>query len=203
MEIKICGIRRAEDIEIINKYRPEYIGFIFADTRRYVSPEFAGKLRQKLNGDTKAVGVFVNAPLKTVRETVKTAGLDVVQLHGDEDSEYIASLSGVCEIWKAIRVRDGEYIPDVLGVSRILLDKYVSREYGGTGETFDWSRVGTIKTDKPLVLAGGLTRKNVRRGIEIFRPVCVDVSSAVETDGFKDEIKIKEFIETVRNEKNE
>ncbi len=203
MEIKICGIRRAEDIEIVNKYRPEYIGFIFADTRRYVSPELAGKLRQKLNGDTKAVGVFVNAPLKTVRETVKTAGLDVVQLHGEEDDEYIASLGGVCEIWKAIRVRDGDDIPDVSGVSRILLDKYVPREYGGTGKTFDWSRVGTIKTDKPLVLAGGLTKENVLRGIKIFKPVCVDVSSAVETEGFKDEIKIKEFIETVRNEKNE
>lgn len=203
MEIKICGIRRAEDIEIINKYRPEYIGFIFADTRRYVSPELAGKLRQKLNGDTKAVGVFVNAPAKTVRETVKVAGLDVVQLHGDEDMEYIASLGGVCEIWKAVRVRDGGDIPDVSGASRILLDKYAPREYGGTGKTFDWARVGTIKTDKPLVLAGGLTKENVLRGIKIFKPVCVDVSSAVETDGFKDETKIKEFIETVRNEKNE
>lgn len=203
MEIKVCGIRRFEDIEIINKYRPDYIGFIFADTKRYVSPELAGELSKKLNRDTKTVGVFVNAPLETVKGTVKTAGLDVVQLHGGEDEEYIASLGGVCEIWKAVRVRDGEDIHDVKGVSRILLDKYVENEYGGTGKRFDWSRMGKIMTDKPLILAGGLTKENVRRGIKIFNPVCVDVSSAVETDGFKDEIKIREFIETVRNEKNE
>ncbi len=199
MEIKICGIRRAEDIKIVNKYRPEYIGFIFADTRRYVSPELAGKLRRQLNGDTKAVGVFVNAPVNTVRETVKTAGLDVVQLHGDEDREYIASLDGICEIWKAVRVRDGADIPDVDGAERILLDKYTDKEYGGSGTAFDWSSVGEIKTKKPLILAGGLNKENVKRGIEIFNPVCVDVSSSVETNGFKDEDKIREFIYNVRN----
>lgn len=203
MEIKICGIRRFEDIEIVNKYRPEYIGFIFADTKRYVSPELAKELSEKLNGDIKTVGVFVNAPIDTVIGTVKTAELDVVQLHGDEDSEYIAALGGICEVWKAVRVRDGDDIEDVAGVSRILLDKYAPDALGGTGERFDWSRVGTVKTDKPIVLAGGLDKENVRTGIEIFNPVCVDVSSAVETDGYKDEIKVKEFIEAVRNEKNE
>lgn len=203
MEIKICGIRRFEDVEIVNKYRPEYIGFIFADTKRYVSPGFARELSDKLNRDIKTVGVFVNAPIDFVRGTVKTAGLDVVQLHGEEDDEYIASLGGICEIWKAVRVRDGEDIENVAGVSRILLDKYASDAYGGTGERFDWSRIGALKTDKPIVLAGGLNKENVRTGIEIFNPVCVDVSSAVETDGFKDEMKVKEFIEAVRNEKNE
>lgn len=203
MEIKICGIRRFEDIEIVNKYRPEYIGYIFADTKRYVSPELAKELSEKLSGDIKTVGVFVNAPIDVVMGTVKTAGLDVVQLHGEEDSEYIESLGGICEVWKAVRVRDGDDIEDVAGVSRILLDKYAPNAYGGTGERFDWSRMGTVKTDKPIVLAGGLNKKNVRTGMEIFNPVCVDVSSAVETDGFKDEIKVKEFIETVRNEKNE
>lgn len=203
MEIKICGIRRFEDVEIVNKYRPEYIGFIFADTKRYVSPELARELSDKLSGDIKTVGVFVNAPIDFVLGTVKTAGLDIVQLHGEEDSEYIKSLGGICEVWKAVRVRDGDDIEDVTGVSRILLDKYVSDAYGGTGERFDWSCVGTLKTDKPIVLAGGLNKENVRTGIEIFNPVCVDVSSAVETDGFKDEMKVKEFIEAVRNEKNE
>lgn len=203
MEIKVCGIRRKEDIEIINKYRPEYIGFIFADTRRYVSPEAAGELRRKLRGDIKTVGVFVNAPPETVRKTVKTVGLDVVQLHGDEDGDYITALGNVCELWKALRVRGGEDIPGIDGVSRILLDKYDQNEYGGTGKCFDWTRSGTIKSDKPIVLAGGLTKENVLQGIRLFNPVCVDVSSAVETDGFKDERKIREFIETVRNEKNE
>lgn len=202
MEIKICGIRRDEDIEIINKYCPEYIGFVFANTKRYVSPELAKRLSERLNRDTKTVGVFVNAPVNEVKRTVKTAGLDVVQLHGDEDEEYIAALDSVCEIWKAVRVRGGN-IRDYNGAARILLDKYDPEAYGGTGQRFDWSRAGTLKIDKPLVLAGGLTSQNVRRGIEIFNPVCVDVSSSVETDGFKDEEKIKKFIRTIRNEKNE
>lgn len=203
MEIKICGIRRREDIEIVNKYKPDYIGFIFADTKRYIEPEHAGELAGLLNRDIKTVGVFVNSPIGFVKRTVETAHLDVVQLHGGEDEEYIKSLGGICEIWKAIRVRDGADIPDVYGADKILLDKYVPNEYGGTGERFDWSRMGTLKSGKPIILAGGLTKDNVCQGIEIFNPVCVDVSSAVETDGFKDENKIKEFIDTVRNVENE
>ena len=201
MEIKICGIRREEDIEIINKYNPDYIGFIFADSKRRVTPETAAKLTAMLAGDTKTVGVFVNASDDEIRNAVKTAQLDVVQLHGDEDGEYIKNLGVDCEIWKAVRVRDGEDIPDVTGADKILLDKYTEKEYGGTGKTFDWSAVGTLKTDKPIILAGGLNRDNVQNGIKIFSPVCVDVSSSVETDGVKDEMKIKEFIDTVRNQK--
>lgn len=199
MEIKICGIRREDDIRIINKYEPEYIGFIFAPTRRYVSPLTAAKLSAMLTGDTKTVGVFVDAPREVVREAVRTAHLDAVQLHGSEDEEYIKNLGVDCEIWKAVRVRDGDDIPDINGADKILLDKYSEKELGGTGRTFDWSSVGTVKTDKPLILAGGLNKDNVRDGIRIFSPVCVDVSSSVETDGIKDEIKIKEFIDTVRN----
>lgn len=198
MEIKICGIRRDEDIEIINKYKPEYIGFIFAPTRRYVSPEKAAELSERLNGDTKTVGVFVNEAPEKVREIAGTVNLDVVQLHGDEDEEYIKNLGADCEIWKAVRIKDGDGIPDIKGADKILLDKYTSKEYGGTGETFNWSRVGDTKTKSPLILAGGLNKDNVAEGIKIFNPVCVDVSSAVETDGFKDEAKIKEFIEKVR-----
>lgn len=198
MEIKICGIRCEGDIEIVNKYKPEYIGFIFAKSKRRVSADTARRLSDMLNGDTKTVGVFVNAKKAEVEETVCTAGLDVVQLHGDEDSDYIKSLNVPCEIWKAVRVRDGADIPDFDGADRILLDKYTDTVYGGSGKNFDWSRVGTLKTKKPIVLAGGLNKDNVRHGISIFNPVCVDVSSAVETDGFKDENKIREFIFKVR-----
>ncbi|MCH5209977.1 MAG: phosphoribosylanthranilate isomerase [Oscillospiraceae bacterium] len=198
MEIKICGIRREEDIHIINKYKPEYIGFIFADTWRKVTPVEAARLSDMIAGDTKTVGVFVNAPYEEIYEAVNTAHLDVVQLHGDEDDEYIKNLNVNCEIWKAVRVRDGADIPDINGVDKILLDKYAEKEYGGTGKTFDWSSVGRINTNKPIILAGGLNKNNVKNGIEIFSPVCVDVSSSVETDRIKDEVKIKEFIDTVR-----
>ncbi len=203
MEIKICGIRRPEDIEIINKYKPDYIGFIFAPTRRLVSPQKAAELSAMLNGDTKTVGVFVNAPAEEVKRTVQTVGLDVVQLHGDENEKYIKSLQGVCEMWKAVRVKGGGDIPDIDGVSRILLDRYDISAYGGTGKSFDWTNAGTLKAHKPIVLAGGLTKDNVRLGIELFAPVCVDVSSSVETDGRKDERKVREFIDAVREIKNE
>jgi phosphoribosylanthranilate isomerase len=199
MEIKICGIRREEDIEIINKYKPDYIGFIFAESKRKVSPEMAKKLSSKLVGDTKTVGVFVNAAQSEVKNIAETVGLDVVQLHGDEDEEYIKSLDVGSEIWKAVRVKNGDDINDVRGADRLLLDKYTEKEYGGSGKVFDWTKVGTLKTDKPIILAGGLSKENVAEGIRIFNPVCVDVSSSVETDGFKDEKKIKEFIDTVRN----
>ena len=193
-----------EDVEIINKYKPDYIGFIFAKSKRQVTPEQAAELIAALNGGTKTVGVFVNAPSDEVREIAGTLKLDAVQLHGDEDAEYISSLSGICcEIWKAIRIRDGGDINDVAGTQKLLLDKFKETEYGGSGEVFDWSSVGKINTDKPIILAGGLTPENVLRGIEMFNPYAVDVSSAVETDGFKDEKKIKEFINTVRNNGNE
>ena len=198
MEIKICGIRREEDIEIVNRYKPDYIGFIFAPTRRYVSPETAKRLAEHLGGDTKTVGVFVNENPDTVREIADAVGLDVIQLHGDEDAEYIKRLGTDREIWKAVRVKDGGEIPDTEGADKILLDKYSEKEMGGTGETFNWHKVGDTKTQKPLILAGGLNKENVAEGIRIFNPVCVDVSSAVETDGVKDETKIKEFTEAVR-----
>ncbi len=198
MEIKICGIRRDEDIEIINKYKPDYIGFIFAKSKRQVTPKRAAMLSKKLADGIKTVGVFVNADYEEIRNAVKTAGLDVVQLHGDEDDEYIRNLNADCEVWKAVRVKDGADIPDIGGVDRILLDKYTEKEYGGSGKAFDWSSVGTINTDKPIILAGGLSKDNVNNGIKIFNPVCVDVSSSVETDGVKDENKIREFINSVR-----
>ena len=192
MEIKICGIRRKEDIDIISKYKPDYIGFIFAKSKREVTPETVAEITKNLDKDIKKVGVFVNATYEKINEAVQVAKLDVVQLHGDENDEYISNLDCKCEIWKAVRVRDGED-----------LDKYTDKEYGGSGQTFDWHGGGSIKTDKPIMLAGGIKTENVIEGINIFKPVGVDISSSVETDGFKDEQKIKKFIETVRSYENE
>lgn len=203
MEIKICGIRRKEDIDIISKYKPDYIGFIFAKSKREVTPETVAEITKNLDKNIKKVGVFVNATYEKINEAVKAAKLDVVQLHGDENEEYISNLDCKCEIWKAVRVRDGENIYDVKGVDRLLLDKYTDKEYGGSGRTFDWHGGSRIKTDKPIVLAGGIKTENVIEGINIFKPVGVDISSSVETDGFKDEQKIKKFIETVRSYENE
>ena len=200
MDIKICGIRRMEDINIVNKYKPEYIGFIFAPTRRYVLPQKAAELKSLLADGIKAVGVFVNEDMETVSEIAKTVPLDVIQLHGDEDEDYIKSLGHNCEIWKAVRISGGEKIPEIAGVDRVLLDKYDANEYGGIGKTFDWSAGVNLNSKMPVMLAGGLNKENVLRGMEIFNPAGVDVSSGVETDGVKDEGKIREFIETVRGQ---
>lgn len=199
MVIKICGIRRFEDIDIVNKYKPDYIGFIFAKSKRQITPEFAAELAERLDKSIKTVGVFVNSPVCEVERASKIAGLSAVQLHGDENEKYIKSLSLNSEIWKAVRLKDGDDIPNFDGADRILLDKFKDNEYGGSGEAFDWSCVGEIKTDKPIILAGGLTSSNVKTGIGIFNPWGVDVSSGVETNGFKDAEKISKFINIIRS----
>lgn len=199
LEIKICGIRRAEDIEIVNRYKPDYIGFILAKGyRRTVSPQTAAELKKQLAEGIKTVGVFVNSPVEEVEEFQRIAGLDAVQLHGDEDEEYIERLNVPCEIWQVVRVHGGADIIDVKGADKILIDKYDANCYGGTGEAFDASELGMIRVKVPIILAGGLNADNVVERVKMFKPQGVDVSSAVETDGFKDEQKIKEFIEIVR-----
>ncbi len=198
--IKICGLRRECDIEYANKYRPDYIGFVFAKSRRTVTPEKAAQLLSGLDTGIKSVGVFVNESPENAASIAEKAGIDVIQLHGDENEEYIKKLRALtgCEIWKAVKVEAGESIEGFPGADRILLDKYKLGEYGGSGEKFDWKKYGGVKTAQPMLLAGGLSADNVSEGLSIFRPYGVDISSGVETDGFKDEIKIRDFIDKVR-----
>lgn len=204
MEIKICGIRRDEDIAAVNKYKPDYIGFILSPGyRRSVTVQTAAELCKKLDRGIKTVGVFVDALQDEVEKAADTIGLFAVQLHGKENDEYIESLNVKCEIWKAVQVRNGADIDDIKGVSRILLDKYDEHRAGGTGKAFERSEVGRIKAKSPVILAGGLDSKNVLDRIKMFKPDGVDVSSSVETDGFKDENKIEEFIYKVRAWENE
>ena len=199
LEIKICGIRRIEDIEIVNRYKPDYIGFILAKGyKRTVSPQKAAELGAALADGIKKVGVFVNAPVSEVEKYQRIAGLDAVQLHGDEDEEYINTLKVPCEIWQVVRARGGAEVSDVKGADRILLDKYDSSCAGGTGETFDRCELGKISAKMPVILAGGLSADNVRERVKLFKPQGIDVSSSLETDGFKDENKVKEFINIVR-----
>lgn len=199
VEIKICGIRRIEDIELVNRYKPDYIGFILAKGyRRTISSVTAVELTKRLVDGIKTVGVFVNSPVEEVEEFQRLAGLDAVQLHGDEDEDYIERLNVPCEVWKAVRVRGGADIVDIRGADRILLDKYDADCYGGTGKVFDASEIGAVRAKAPIILAGGLNAENVRERVNLFHPHCVDVSSAVETNGFKDERKVKEFIDIVR-----
>jgi phosphoribosylanthranilate isomerase len=199
--VKICGLRRIEDIEYVNKLRPDYVGFVFSKSRRIVTKESAKVLISNLVAGIKTVGVFVNENIETVCEIAKSLDLDVVQLHGDEDASYVDNLKRVLnvEIWKALRVKNSQDLLFETNADKILIEGFVKDIYGGTGITFDWKLIENFEFKKPLVLAGGLNALNVEEGIRRVRPYAVDVSSGVETDGYKDFEKMKEFIEKVRS----
>lgn len=197
--VKICGLTRGVDIEYANMLMPEYVGFVFASSKRRLAPEDAAVLTQRLKPEIKKVGVFVDEDIDVVLETARICGLDVLQLHGNETPEYCRSLEGY-EVWKAFRVESERSIEEIgeYEVDGVLLDSFESGQHGGTGRTFDWNLAATVAKGHFTILAGGLSPENVKSAIEIVRPAAVDVSSGVETDGMKDYLKIKKFIENAR-----
>jgi len=202
MEIKICGIRREEDIEIVNKYLPNYIGFIFVrKSKRYVEPLMVKKLVEKLDKRIKKVGVFVNESLENIEEIKDICKLDVIQLHGEESVEFCSRVEG--EVWKALRVKDKESIERECevyykNVDKILLDTYSSGNHGGTGETFDWEIARELASKYSIVLAGGINETNVVEAIKKVSAKIIDVASGSETNSVKDEIKIERIIKNIR-----
>ncbi len=207
-KIKICGLSRIQDIEYVNESLPDFIGFVFAKSRRQVEPEAAEKLKAALDRGIKAVGVFVNEDTALIRGLCKGGIIDYIQLHGDEDNEYIAKLKTQLEkagcskpIIKAVRVKDTETLNTAgqFDTDFLLLDTFAGKEYGGTGKTFDWKLANSIS--RPFFLAGGLQYDNVLEAVKTARPFCVDISSGVETDGFKDGVKIKDIVKLIRSVK--
>ncbi len=201
VKIKICGLKRLEDIQIVNKYKPDYVGFVFAGSKRFVSDELAKNMRERLSNDIKSVGVFVNDSLEHIKYLTDNNIIDCIQLHGDEDSTYIESLRKITDkpIIKAIRMKDSSSIEKAskLFPDYFLLDSYDNSMYGGTGKTFD---TALIKNNiNNYFLAGGLNESNIIDTLNRCSPYCVDISSGVETDGFKDENKIKTIIELIDN----
>ena len=200
-KIKICGLRREEDIAYVNECRPDYIGFVFANTRRRVTREEAAHLKELLHPEIAAAGVFVNEDMDVIAGLLNDGIIDLAQLHGEETEEQIRYLREHMkrgEIIKAIRVRSrADIVKDAsLPVEYLLLDAFSERSYGGTGKTFDWSMIPAV--EKPYFLAGGIRADNVEEAIYGLHPYGVDVSSALETDGFKDRDKILEFVAAVR-----
>ena len=148
-----------------------------------------------LDSNIKTVGIFVNEDIKKVIQIACMVDLDVIQLHGDEDENYIKrlkdklKLKNACkEIWKAIRVKDKESLNDIdtLDVDGLLLDTYSKEAYGGLGETFNWDLVKNLNLNKKLILAGGIDEENVEVAKSTVKPDIIDVSSGIETKGFKD-----------------
>lgn len=195
-KIKICGLRREEDITYANECQPDYIGFIFADSKRKVTKEQAAHLKEMLSPVITAVGVFVNEEVEKVAELVKEGIIDMVQLHGDETNEYIAQLRKLVpgvKIIKAVRVASWEDVrsSENIAADYLLFDTFSTRAYGGTGTTFDWEMIRNVK--KPFFLAGGINQENIVRAMS-SNAYAIDVSSAVETDGYKDRQKMQDMM---------
>lgn len=197
-KIKICGITSFQEIEYINEAQPDYIGFVFAKSKRCVDFHMAYLLKTELNPYIEAVGVFVNEDIDFIKKLCRLNVIDIVQLHGDEDDKYIDTLKNVIDkpIIKAVRVK--EKIDTIYSkISYPLFDTYNKETYGGTGESFDWNMVSVYP--KPFFLAGGLNIGNIEDAINLVHPYCVDISSGVEINGVKDRQKIIEFVNLVRS----
>ena len=234
-KIKMCGISKVETIPAIVDAKPDYMGLVFAPSKRQVTVEQAktlvdelhkeyektyGEVTVSMNTDTaqdsqdsqefvqgnsnfekiKTVGVFVNETIENLLKIAEEVKLDVIQLHGDEDESFIQTLKeqSNVEVWKAVQVRsaaDAEKWIDS-SADMLLFDAYHKDERGGTGEIFDWSSLDAF--ERPFMLAGGIDSTNVARAIRTVRPYGIDISSGIETEGVKDNEKIKAFTNIVR-----
>jgi len=184
-KIKICGLRRIEDADICNKYLPDYVGFVFASfSKRCIDKNTALLIKQKISNKIKTVGVFYNHDIEFVADIANSNIIDLIQLHGQESKEYVIELKKLVKL-PIIKSSDDD------NCDYLILDN----PNPGSGKTFDWS---TINTSKPFFLAGGINCQNVKEALKL-NPYCIDVSSGVETNGFKDEAKVKEIIRLVRN----
>ena len=197
-KIKLCGLSRMEDIETVNAIKPDFIGFVFAErSKRRVSPLKATELKSKLDPDIKAVGVFLNDDLDMVAAMLNLGIVDLVQLHGAEDEDYLQKLRKITDkpIIKAFIIRSPE---DVKRAESSTAD-YILLDGGkGEGKSFDWSLLKDIK--RPYFLAGGLNPDNASEAVKTLKPFAVDVSTGIETDGKKDSEKMTAFAAAVRKE---
>lgn len=215
-KVKMCGISKVETIPAVVEAKPDYMGLVFASSKRQVTVDQAKTLVEELhkqytkrynngaeqsnNDEIKTVGVFVNETLDNLVTIATEVNLDAVQLHGDEDEAFIQSLKERTnvEVWKAVQIRsaaDAEAWIDS-SADMLLFDAYHKDERGGTGEVFDWSCLDEF--ERPFMLAGGIDSTNVARAIRTVRPYGIDISSGIETDGVKDDEKIKAFTNIVR-----
>lgn len=200
-KIKICGITNMEDAQAAAEYGADALGFIFyKESKRYVDPQVAKSIISSLPPFITTVGVFVNQGMDEISQIKEATGIQVAQLHGDETPEFVSSLP--IDVIKVIRVKDKSDLDKVAQYSAqaILFDTYSDKEYGGTGESFDWEILNNLSSEKKVILSGGLNPENVLEAVQIVRPYAVDVSSGVEdTPGKKDHTKIKKFIEAIKN----
>ena len=200
-KIKICGLFRLDDADYINEALPDYVGFVFAPSRRQVLPRQAEDIKKRLDSRIQAAGVFTNAPVDEIAALINNGVIDLVQLHGDEDAAYIARLKSVMSapVIKAVRAQSPGQIRDAqsFDCDYLLLDTWQKDGYGGSGKAFDWALIPPLK--KRWFLAGGIGVGNVKDALE-KRPYGIDISSGAETNGIKDRNKIIELVRMVRSD---
>lgn len=226
VKVKFCGLKRPEDIEIANRLQPDYVGFVFyKKSRRNVEKDIAKELKSKLNPDIKAVGVFVDETIDTITELVNEKIIDIIQLHGNEDEDYIARLKCLTDakIIKAFQIKEKKEEPgkpasindknDALlqksdsegmdnkfkakldSINSSSADMVLIDSGQGTGCAFNWDILKGIKRE--YFLAGGVNTENIKEAAG-YRPYAIDVSSGIETDGVKDEAKMKIIIKACK-----
>ena len=191
-KVKICGLSTKEAVKTAVSAGADYIGFVFAPSKRQVTLEQAIELAKIIPANVKKVGVFVSPSRAELLEAVDKVGLDFVQVHGQVVDKLFENLP--CGSIQAVQVDEGGHVPNSQA-DYLLFDAPVA----GSGQTFDWGRLDTTELAQPFFIAGGLNEDNVARAIQHFSPFAVDVSSGVETDGQKDHEKIRRFIERVKN----
>lgn len=205
VKVKICGITNLDDALAAAKFDADMVGFNFySKSPRYLMQQEAANIATRVPPKVLKVGVFVNATTEEISDIANAVGLEVIQLHGDEDDDFIRIVGHITEkpVIKAFRIDREISINSVLhsDADAVLLDTASIGELGGTGRTFDWNLVGGDLKDKQVFLAGGLTPNNVAEAISIVRPYAVDVASGVESSpGRKDAAKMKAFIENAKN----
>lgn len=210
MKIKTCGLFREEDINYANELKPDYIGFVFAESKRKVGVEKAYNLKNKLDKEIKSVGVFVNDNLDFILNLIREKIIDIIQLHGNEDNDFLDNLKTKtnAKIIKFIPVENADSILNSLNIFSdfILLDNLK----GGVGKTFNWNYLKeAFELNKKFIevfnkkyfLAGGLSKENINEALR-FNPYCVDLSGGLETNGIKDFEKMKYIINITKNYKN-
>ncbi|MGN8844273.1 phosphoribosylanthranilate isomerase [Niallia sp. HCP3S3_B10] len=196
MKVKICGITTKDAAACAVQYGADALGFVFANSKRKINPEKAKEIIDTLSNDLMKVGVFVNETKDNIEKIVKLSGINTIQLHGDETPEFASSFS--LPIIKAFSISSKEDLQQVTAFpcEYALLDSPRGKYHGGNGIAFDWSIIKNYDFgQKKIILAGGLNISNLAEAIQITNPFMVDVSSGVETDGKKDLVKIKNFLQ--------
>ena len=191
-KVKICGLSTKEAVKTTVSAGADYIGFVFAPSKRQVTLEQAAELAKFIPSHIQKVGVFVSPSRADLLEAIEKVGLDLVQVHGQVVDKLFENLP--CGSIQAVQVDEGGHVPNSQA-DYLLFDAPVA----GSGQTFDWGQLDTTELAQPFFIAGGLNEDNVARAIQHFSPYAVDVSSGVETDGQKNHEKIRRFIERAKN----